>query len=287
MDISCPGGNVAMIKDIVVNLAVGERTNQASEYAISLAAAFDAHLTGIAFLYDPIVPISGAGYIPGEVIESQERDSKAAAKAAIDRFAAASDRTGISADSLTVSASLAGVGEMVSRLARRFDLSVVGQAEPEKSAIEEIIAEAALFESGRPVVVVPYIQKDPLKLDQAMVCWDGSRAAARAIGDAVPLLKKSKRVEIVIVANERGKADEIAGADLGEHLARHDLNVEVKRTVLGDVDVADVLLSHAADSGADFMVMGGYGHSRLREFVLGGVTRSIFRTMTVPVLMAH
>jgi nucleotide-binding universal stress UspA family protein len=276
-----------MIKDIVVNLAVGERTNQASEYAISLAAAFDAHLTGIAFLYDPIVPISGAGYIPGEVIESQERDSKAAAKAAIDRFAAASDRTGISADSLTVSASLAGVGEMFSRIARRFDLSVVGQAEPEKSAIEEIIAEAALFESGRPVVVVPYIQKDPFKLDQVMVCWDGSRAAARAIGDAVPLLKKSKRVEIVIVANERGKEDEIAGADLGEHLARHDLNVEVKRTVLGDVDVADVLLSHAADSGADFMVMGGYGHSRLREFVLGGVTRSIFRTMTVPVLMAH
>ena len=276
-----------MIKDIVVNLAVGERTNQASEYAISLAAAFDAHLTGIAFLYDPIVPISGAGYIPGEVIESQERDSKAAAKAAIDRFAAASDRTGISADSLTVSASLAGVGEMFSRIARRFDLSVVGQAESEKSAIEEIIAEAALFESGRPVVVVPYIQKDPFKLDQVMVCWDGSRAAARAIGDAVPLLKKSKRVEIVIVANERGKADEIAGADLGEHLARHDLNVEVKRTVLGDVDVADVLLSHAADSGADFMVMGGYGHSRLREFVLGGVTRSIFRTMTVPVLMAH
>jgi nucleotide-binding universal stress UspA family protein len=176
---------------------------------------------------------------------------------------------------------------MFSRIARRFDLSVVAQAEPEKSAVEEVIAEAALFESGRPVIVVPYIQKGPFKLDQVMVCWDGSRAAARAIGDAVPLLKQSKRVEIVIVANERGKEDEIAGADLGEHLARHDLNVEVKRTVLGDIDVADILLSHAADSGADFMVMGGYGHSRLREFVLGGVTRSIFRTMTVPVLMAH
>jgi nucleotide-binding universal stress UspA family protein len=221
------------------------------------------------------------------VIESQERDSKAAAKAAIDRFTAASDRAGISADALAVNASLSGVGETFSRIARRFDLSIVGQAEPDKSAVEEVIAEAALFESGRPVVVVPYIQKEPFKLDQVMVCWDGSRAAARAIGDAVPLLKQSKRVEIVIVANERGKEDEIAGADLGEHLARHDLNVEVKRTILGDIDVADILLSHAADSGADFMVMGGYGHSRLREFVLGGVTRSIFRTMTVPVLMSH
>ena len=276
-----------MIKDIVVNLGVGEKTNPASEYAISAAAAFEAHLTGIAFLYDPIVPISGAGYIPGDLIETQERESEAAAKTAIDRFNATTDRVGISANSLTVSASLSGVGDMFSRIARRFDLSIVGQAEPERSAVEEVIAEAALFESGRPVIVVPYIQKDPFKLDQVMVCWDGSRAAARAIGDAVPLLKQSKRVEIVIVANERGKEDEIAGADIAEHLARHDLNVEVKRTVLGDVDVADVLLSHAADSGADFMVMGGYGHSRLREFVLGGVTRSIFRTMTLPVLMSH
>jgi nucleotide-binding universal stress UspA family protein len=276
-----------MIKDIVVNLGIGERANQAGDYAVSVAAAFDAHLAGIAFLYDPIVPISGAGYIPADVIESQERDNATAAKAALDRFTAASKRAGISAEPLTMSASLAGVAEQFSRIARRFDLSIVGQAEPETSAVEDVIAEAALFESGRPVIVVPYIQKEPLKLDQVMVCWDGSRAAARAIGDAVPLLTRSKRVEIVIVANEPGKKDEIAGADIGAHLARHGLNVEVRRTVLGDIDVADVLLSHAADSGSDFIVMGGYGHSRLREFVLGGVTRSIFRSMTAPVLMSH
>ena len=276
-----------MIKDIVVNLGIGERTNQAGDYAVSVAAAFDAHLAGIAFLYDPIVPISGAGYIPADVIENQERDNTAAAKAALDRFAAASKRAGISAEPLTMSSSLAGVAEQFGRLARRFDLSIVGQAEPETSAVEEVIAENALFESGRPVIIVPYIQKEPLKLDQVMVCWDGSRSAARAIGDAVPLLTRSKRVEIVIVTNERGKQDEIAGADIGAHLARHGLNVEVRRTVLGDIDVADVLLSHAADSGCDFMVMGGYGHSRWREFVLGGVTRSIFRSMTVPVLMSH
>jgi nucleotide-binding universal stress UspA family protein len=276
-----------MIKDIVVNLGVGERANYAGEYAVSVAATFDAHLAGIAFLYDPIVPISGAGYIPADVIDTQERDNAAAAKAALDRFAAASQRAGISAEPLTMSASLGGVAEQFGRIARRFDLSIVGQAEPETSTVEEVIAEAALFESGRPVIVVPYIQKEPLKLDQVMVCWDGSHSAARAIGDAIPLLTRSKRVEIVIVTNERGKQDEIAGADIGAHLARHGLNVEVRRTVLGDIDVADVLLSHAADSGSDFIVMGGYGHSRLREFVLGGVTRSIFRSMTAPVLMSH
>ena len=276
-----------MIKDIVVNLSVGEKASPACDYAVSVAAAFDAHLAGIAFLYDPIVPVSGAGYIPADVIEAQERDNEEATRAALDRFNTACSRAGVSAEPLTLSASFAGVGEQFSRIARRFDVSIVGQSEPESSAVEEVIAESALFESGRPVIIVPYIQKAPLKLDNVMVCWDGSRAAARAIADSMPLLAKARRVEVVIVTNERGKQDEIEGADMGAHLARHGLNVDVKRTALGDIDIADVLLSHAADAGSDFIVMGGYGHSRLREFVLGGVTRSIFRSMTAPVLMSH
>src|SRR5580692_6387564 len=246
-----------MIKDIVVNLSVGEKASPAGDYAVSVATSFDAHLAGIAFLYDPIVPVSGAGYIPAEVIETQERDNEAATKAALERFTAASARAGVIAEPLTLSASFAGVGEQFGRIARRFDLSIVGQAEPDASAVEEIIAEAALFESGRPVIIVPYIQKAPLKLDRVMLCWDGSRAAARAIADAMPLLHRAGRVEVVIVANERGKQDEIEGADMGAHLARHGLNVDVKRTALGDIDIADVLLSHAADAGGDFIVMGG------------------------------
>ncbi len=276
-----------MIKDIVVNLGVGDKRSPAGDYAISVAAAFDAHLAGIAFLYDPIVPVSGAGYIPAEVIETQERENQIATKASLDHFTSACDRAGVTAEPLTLSASFGGVGEQFGRIARRFDLAIVGQAGPEGSAVEEIIAESALFESGRPVIVVPYIQKAPLKLDRVMLCWDGSRAAARAIGDAMPLLARSGRVEVVIVANERGKTDQIEGADMGAHLARHGLNVEVRRMALGEIDVADVILSHAADTSCDFIVMGGYGHSRLREFVLGGVTRSILRAMTAPVLMAH
>ncbi len=276
-----------MIKDIVVNLSVGEGARPAGDYAVSIAAAFNAHLAGIAFRYDPIVPVSGAGYIPAEVVETQERDNTAAANAAIDRFVTAASRAGVAAEPLTLSASFAGVGDQFGRIARRFDLAIVGQAEPETSAVEEVIIEGALFGSGRPVVVVPYIQRSPLKLDRVLVAWDGGRAAARAIADAMPLLRRAGRVEVVIIANERGKQDEIEGADMAQHLARHGLNVDVKRTVAGDVDVADVLLSHAADAGTDFIVMGGYGHSRLREFVLGGVTRSILRSMTAPVLMSH
>ena len=275
-----------MIKDIVVNLNVGAMASPASDFAISVAAAFNAHLTGIAFLHNPVVPVSSVGHVPAEVVVAQQ-DYQAAIRAVRERFAAASARAGVTANPLTLSASLVGVGEQFGQIARRFDLAVVGQAEPETDAVDRIIVEAVLFDSGRPVICVPYIQKAPLKLDRVMVCWDGGRAAARVIGDAMPLLQRAGRVEVVIVTNESDKQDQIEGADIGTHLARHGLNVEVKRIPLGDIDVAAMLLSHAADEGVDFIVMGGYGHSRLREFLLGGVTRSILRSMTAPVLMSH
>jgi len=276
-----------MVKDIVVNLSVREDGGNVGDYAVSVADALGAHIAGIAFLFDPIVPISGTGYIPAEIIETQIADNQDAAKAAIDRFNAATARTGVSAETVTLSASAAGAGDQFARIARRFDLAIVPQAEPKGGTVEELIAETTLFESGRPMILVPYIQRAPLKLDRVMVCWDGSRQAARAINDAMPLLAKAGRVEVVIVANEPGKQDEIEGADIGKHLARHGLKIDVKRITGGHIDVAAALLSHAADNGTDFMVMGGYGHSRLRQFILGGVTRSILQSMTAPVLMAH
>jgi nucleotide-binding universal stress UspA family protein len=274
-----------MIKDIVVNLKVGAKANSASDYAISVTAALDAHLTGVVFLYAPIVPTS-AGYVPPE-LEVIGRHNQTAIEAARESFTTASTRAGIKAEPLTLSASLVSAGDQFGQIARRFDLAVVGQAEPETNPVYENIIEAALFDSGGPLIIVPYIQKAPLTLDHVMVCWDGGRAAARAIRDAMPFLRRAGGIEVVIVTNERGKQDQIERADIGAHLARHGLNVKVKRTPVGDVDVADMLLSHAADEGVDFIVMGGYGHSRLREFVLGGVTRSMLRTMTVPVLMSH
>jgi nucleotide-binding universal stress UspA family protein len=275
-----------MIKDIVVNLNVGAKASPASDFAISVAAAFNAHLTGITFLYDPVVPVSSVGDVPAEVIVTQQ-DYQAAVRAARERFAAASESAGVTAEPLTLSASVVAVGDQFGKIARRFDLAVVDQAESGTNAVQVVIVEAALFDAGRPVICVPFIQKEPLKLDRVMVCWDGSRAAARAIGDAMPLLQRAGRIEVVVVTKERGKQDQIEGADMGAHLARHGLNVEVKRIPIGDIDVAPMLLSHAADAGIDFIVMGGYGHSRLREFVLGGVTRSILQSMTAPVLMSH
>jgi len=276
-----------MIKDLVVNLAIGNPRDVAVEYAVSIAEAFDAHLCGIAFSYEPVVPPSIMGGIPADVIEAQWAASEQAADAAVAGFEAMAKREGIAAEHRKLEASLGGAGDLFGRLARRFDLSVVGQAEPKHGPAQDLVIEGALFGSGRPVIVVPYIQKGGLKLDRILICWDGSRPAARAIADAMPFLTRAVAIDVVIVASGRERSDEIPGVDMGEHLARHALKVEVKRMVSTDLDVPNTILSYAADSGADLIVMGGFGHSRLREFVLGGATRGILASMTVPALMSH
>jgi nucleotide-binding universal stress UspA family protein len=181
---------------------------------------------------------------------------------------------------------MTGASDLFGRIARRFDVSIVRQSEPGKDTANALIIEAALFGSGRPVVIIPDIYRGGATFERIMVCWDGSRSAARAIGDAMPFLERSAAVEVVIVG-DRPKSSEIPGADIAQHLARHGTNAEVREIVAPGVDAANVLLSHAADSSVDLIVMGGYGHSRFREFVLGGVTRSILSRMTVPALMSH
>ncbi len=275
-----------MIKDLIVNLGLGAQ-DPAGDYAIALAEIFEAHVLGIAVSYEPVIPGTVMGGIPPEVIEGQRDESDTKARKAVARFEQAYKRAGVSAETHTISTSIAGAADEIGRIGRRFDLIVVGQPDRQKSLPDEVVDEGVLLESGRPVVFVPYIHKGGATLDRIMVCWDGSRAAARAIADAMPILKKAKQVEVVIISDKPGRTDEVPGADLGQHLARHGLKIDVKRITSPDMDVPSTILSYAADSSADMIVMGGYGHSRLREFVLGGATRGLLGAMTVPVLMSH
>jgi nucleotide-binding universal stress UspA family protein len=275
-----------MIKDMLVNIAVGIRDDASLDYALSLARMFDAHAAGVAFAYEAVPVAMLLDDVPPAWFDEFRKEAEEAAKTAVGKFQEAAQRAGIAAEARWMSSTYTATAEMFGRIGRRFDLNVVRQAEPETSSPAPLIIEAALFETGRPALIVPYIQKTPAKLDRIMVCWDGSRSAARAASDAMPFLKRAKTVEIVVVA-EHGKSDEIPGADIAQHLARHGLPVEVKQIVAPEAKPADVILSHAADFSADLLVMGGFGHSRLREFVLGGVTRSILDAMTVPTLMSH
>ena len=276
-----------MVKDIVVNLTGGAPQDFVADYAISLARLFDAHIAGVGFIYEPVIPGTVLGGIPTDLIEAQREENTKAANAATGRFAAAAKAAALSAEVRILDASVAGAADLFGRIARRFDLAVVGQARPQEGASEELLIEGALFESGRPVVVVPYVQTQGVKLDRVLVCWDGSRPATRAIADALPFLRRAKAIDIMAVSGERSKGSELVGTNMARHLARHGLKVELKRVSAGNVDVPATIRAHAADTGADFMVMGGYGHSRLREFILGGVTRTILASSTIPVLMSH
>jgi nucleotide-binding universal stress UspA family protein len=277
-----------MIKDLVVNLSLRDAPDVALDFAVSAAAALDAHLAGVAFVCEPSVPAMMDMYgMPADVIEAQRSVNEKTAKTAVSRLDEAARRAAVSAAARTLDTSVANAPGLFAQIARRFDLSVVGQPESERPALDTLVVEAALFESGRPVLVVPYIQRAPLRLDHVILAWDGSRSAARAAADAVPFLARSKLVEVVMVASEPAKSDEMPGADIAHHLARHGAKVEVNRIVTTETDVASTILSHAADVSADLLVMGGYGHSRLREFVLGGATRAILGSMTLPTLLSH
>jgi nucleotide-binding universal stress UspA family protein len=279
------GENEIMIKDIVANLSVGASRDVAPDFAVSVAATFDAHLTGVAFRYEPLAPVADG--FPAKAMQSQRIENEKAAKAAVAKFDEVARRATVSAESRIVDVPVASAHNVFANIVRRFDLAIIGQPEPHKPALERLIVEAALFDSGRPVLIVPYIQRAGLKLDRVMVCWDGSRSAARAVADAMPFIVRAKAAEVVIVTSEPTKSNEMPGADIAHHLARHGTKVEIKPIVTAEIDVTSTILSHAADASADFLVMGGYGHSRLREFVLGGVTRGILTSMTVPTLMSH
>jgi nucleotide-binding universal stress UspA family protein len=275
-----------MLKDVVVNLSSQGPRDFAAEYATSIAGMFGAHITGVSFVYEPVIPDGMLGGVPVDLIELQRQENSKAANDAISRFDAAAKKAGLSAETRLLDATFGGAATRFAQISRRFDLVVVGQAQRERGPADDLLIEGALFESGRPLVVVPYIQRRGITLERVLACWDGSRTAARAIGDAMPLLERAKAVEVVIVAEER-KSEEMTGANMNAHLVRHGVAASVKRIAKGDIAIQDALLSYAADSGADFMVMGGYGHSRLREFILGGVTRGILASMTLPVLMSH
>jgi nucleotide-binding universal stress UspA family protein len=176
--------------------------------------------------------------------------------------------------------------------ARYSDLSVITQPEPGQWLDEQspLLAPELLLHSGRPLLMLPAVGEPPQSLgSRVLVGWDGSREAARALADALPLLERAASVQVAVFEAPRasdGRHGALPGADIGQWLARHGVNVEVQHLVT-EVAVGDALLSHAYDWQADLIVVGGYGHSRFRETMLGGVTRTLLRSSPVPVLMSH
>ena len=229
------------------------------------------------------------GHVPPELLESLQQRTRELAEGALARFAEVSGRNQVSFETRLDRVLYTEVADTLATNARYADLAIVGQADPDDGDVARDLPEEVTLSSGRPSLVIPYIGPAATLGQRVTVAWDASREAARAVNDAMPILERAQAVSVVTV-NPRQQPfghGEQPGADIALHLARHGVKVEVQQVESRDVDIANTILSHIADRSSDLLVMGAYGHSRLRELVLGGVTRTILRDMTVPVFIAH
>jgi nucleotide-binding universal stress UspA family protein len=277
-------------KDLVVVVDHGRNCRARIDLAARLALDFGAHLTGLYVATVPYVQAAVLVEFPVDVREMQERAAREAAERARTLFEEGVERAapGLTSEWREVEGDVAEVASLHARYA---DMAVIGQTDPDETPLGAApdLPERLILGAGRPVLVVPYAGRFATVGARVLLAWNASREATRAVNDALPLLQRASHVRVLSVNPRPSPTGHgaIPGADIALHLARHGVQAEVSSISTDDVAVDDMLLSQAADSGADLIVMGGYGHSRLGELVLGGATRHILRQITVPVFMSH
>lgn len=275
------------LKDITVIVDNGGE-RRAAKVAAELARVAEAHLTGIALAVDPLVPVyTVAAPIPTDFIVAAHDQGVAEARAALAAFDAIGSAAGVTTES-RLAESISGDFSSVIRNAILTDLVVVGQDDPDnQEPLRDALIEALLFQAGLPTLLVPYSGTREFRAEMALIAWNGSAQAARAVRAAMPLLAMAKSVLVAIVDEGAPPTDEAQGADIGAYLARHGLDVTVRTVANAHEGAGQALLTLASEEEATWLVMGAYGHSRIRQFLLGGVTRYVLGRATIPVLMAH
>jgi len=257
-------------KDLLVMVDDNPAARERVSHAVDLAERFDAHLTGLCV----------------SSISAPEMPQRTAAARKL--FEDAIGRRRISAEWRAATGFPVDVAAVQGRYA---DLIVLGQLDPAdaQAGVNSPPPEDIALSVGRPILVVPYVGRYSPVGRRVLVAWDASREATRAVNDAMPLLAAAATVTVLTIDPTIGRTGhgDVPGADIALHLARHGVKVQVEKTVSGGVGIGDVLLSRASDLEADLLVMGAYGHSRVRELVLGGATRTVLMSMTLPVFMSH
>ncbi|WP_430398824.1 universal stress protein [Ferrovibrio sp.] len=275
-------------QDILLHLSDDPRSAVKTDVALRLAQKFNAHLIGLYTVPPPVVPYYSGEFVPAAFIQQQVDESLAAAAKAQAAFEAATAREGVAAEWIVTEGPPI---EAAASAARAVDLVVLGQPDP--SPAESPVPSPAVgllphdiaLSAGRPVLVLPYAGKFPSIGKRVMIAWSGTKEATRAVHDAMPFLKTAEKVTVLSINADKSRGT--PGASLARHLARHGVTVELANTVADDISVGEALLSTIADREVDLLVMGAYGHSRLREMVFGGVTETILDAMTVPVLLSN
>jgi nucleotide-binding universal stress UspA family protein len=277
-----------MIRDILVHLPTERQVRPIVDGAVSLATTYDSHIDAVAVGYvsESAAYVMEGGAALASVFELERERAVTRAAAALDVFETEAKTAGISYACRALGAFPAEAAAALGAAARLYDLTVVLQPETDRHSYDNTLPQELLFHAGGPVLFMPYIFKGAFAARHVGLCWDGSRLAARALRDAAPFLDRADAVTIITI-NEEGLAAETSAETLAKHLARRGIATSTIALTAVRSDIQPTILSLAAEQGIDLLVMGAYGHSRLQEMVLGGVTREMLRTMTVPTLMSH
>jgi nucleotide-binding universal stress UspA family protein len=275
-------------KTLLVHLDDSTRSGARLDYALDLAARHDAHLIGLYVVCDEsATPFFLYGSDLWRIDRETQRDANL--KRAQDHCLAAAERAGRRIEWRSPSGPSTDAAILH---ARHADLLILGQDDPQdpNAYVAPHFVEDIVMESGRPAIVLPYAGPLRAQTENVMIAWDGARESARAASDALPLLRRARFVTIMTVQRhpDHGEHGEPAGIDVAAWLARHDIEASFSATPpVAGVDSGALLLNALADRHIDLLVMGAYGHARVRERLLGGVTRTMLQSMTVPVLMSH
>ncbi len=276
------------IKDILVYLDTSSACAERIDVALRLAEKFDARLAGLFVRSMPYVPHFVAAQIGPEIYETQKKVAEREEMAVRKLFLERCEKAGRPGEWRSEDGEMI---EVICMHSKYTDLVVIGQYNPDDDHREgEMgLADNVVMDAGRPVLVVPYTGTFPVIGDRIMLAWNSSRESTRAAHDALPFMQTAKFVEVV-AANPQdndGAHGDLPCAEITGHLSRHNVTAEAKTIYAEDMNVGALLLSRAADDGADLLVMGAYGRSRLRELIMGGVTRHLLSHMTIPVLMSR
>jgi nucleotide-binding universal stress UspA family protein len=273
-------------KDLLVHVDNDPACGSRVDVAAAVAAKHGAHLTGLHAMGWPRFPGYVEVELPANFLDEQRRHLEKLASQAEERFHEGARRRGLRGEWRLDAGDIVGTMKLHARYA---DVTVLGQGRDLGGAPYDLafLPEELALGVGRPVLVVPRYGTFETVGERVLVAWNGSREATRAVHDALPFLRAATKVTVLSIDPEHDLGPRVPSADIALHLARHGITAEADWTSGLDIAVGDVLLSRAADLGADLIVMGAYGHSRAREMVLGGATRHILQHMTVPVLMSH
>lgn len=277
-----------MLKNLLVHIPSERSVRPIADSAISLAIGRAAHLDAVSIGFETanvgFTLDGGAAF--AAAFEMNHEDAVARANAALSVFEAEARNAGIAYGRQLITGLPADAEAAAGCLARLYDLTIALQPEPDRNTADNDVPAQILLQSGGPVLLIPYTHKGPFEAKHIGIAWDGSRLAARAVRDAAPFLARAQAITVVSLNDGELPAD-VSAAALVTHLARRGLAANVERLEADRRDIQPTILSIAADTGIDLIVMGGYGHSTLNERILGGVTRGMLRSMTVPTLMSH